>query len=223
MSRGSAADYWAMAALLFVLGAHFLMCLMPEVSADGIAIHLTVPMHVAAHHSWHFDVSQTSWAVMPMAAEWCFTTLYLLGGEYAAKLLPFVCLAISCILIVHLCGWVATRSTSLLIAAVYAATPVVQLITGSMFTDMLWATFLLGAAVLLVHWTEWRDTAALPLAGILLGAAMATKLIALSFLAPCLVGCFSTVTAGSAVSIAKASLRWRWPSPWARRSPPRRT
>jgi hypothetical protein len=187
VSRSSAADYWAMAVLLFVLGAHFLMSLMPEVSADGIAIHLTVPMHVAAHHSWHFDVSQTSWAVMPMTAEWCFTTLYLLGGEYAAKLLPFVCLAISCILIVHLCGWVATRSTSLLIAAVYAATPVVQLITGSMFTDMLWATFLLGAAVLLVHWTEWRDTAALPLAGILLGAAMATKLIALSFLAPCLV------------------------------------
>ena len=59
-----------------------------------------------------------------------------------------------------------------------------------MFPDMLWAGFLLGAAVLIVHWTEWRDAAALPLGGILLGAAMATKLIALSFVAPCLAWVF---------------------------------
>lgn len=180
------ADYWATAVLLYVMGAHFLMSLKPEVSADGIAIHLAVPLHVAMHHFWHFDVSQASWAVMPMTAEWCFTTVYLLGGEFAAKLLPFVFLVISCIQIVFLCARVAPRAAALLVAAVFAATPVVQLITGSMFTDMLWSTFLLGAAVLVVHWTEWRDTAALPLAGILLGAAMATKLIALSFLAPCL-------------------------------------
>jgi hypothetical protein len=185
-TRRTAADYWAMALLLFVLGAQFLMCLKPEVSADGIGVHLVVPMHVAAHHSWHFDVSQITWAVMPMTAEWCFTTVYLLGGEFAAKLLPFVFLALSCILIVLLCRRLVSRPVALLIAAVYAATPVVQLITGSMFTDAIWAAFLLGAAVLMVHWTEWRDAAVLPLAGILLGAAMATKLLAISFVAPCL-------------------------------------
>jgi dolichyl-phosphate-mannose-protein mannosyltransferase len=181
----TAADYWAMALLLFVLGAQFLMCLKPEVSADGIGVHLVVPMHVAIHHSWHFDVSQISWAVMPMTAEWCFTSVYLLGGEYAAKLLPFVFLVICCVLIVLLCRRLVSRPVSLLIAAVFAATPAVQLITGSMFTDTVWAAFLLGAAVLIVHWTEWRDAAVLPLAGILLGAAMATKLLALSFVAPC--------------------------------------
>ena len=184
------ADYWAMALLLYVLGAQFLMSLKPEVSADGIAVHLVVPMHIAAHHSWHFDVSQISWAVMPMTAEWCFTTLYLLGGEFAAKLLPFVFLSISCILIVLLCCRLAPRPVALLIAAVYSATPVVQLITGAMFTDTLLASFLLGAAILIVHWTEWRDAAALPLGGILLGAATATKVTALSFVAPCLAWVF---------------------------------
>ena len=104
------ADYWAMALLLYVLGAQFLMSLKPEVSADGIAMHLVVPMHMAAHHGWHFDVSQISWAVMPMTAEWCYTTLYLLGGEFAAKLLPFVFLSISCVLIVLLAGgWPRAR------------------------------------------------------------------------------------------------------------------
>ena len=179
-----------MALLLYVLGAHFLMSLMPEVSADGVAIHLTVPMHMAVHHFWHFDVTQFSWAVMPMTAEWCFTTVYLLGGEFAAKLLPFVFLCISCILIVLLCRRVATHAAALLMAAVYAATPVVQLITGSMFTDTILAAFLLGAAVLIVQWTEWRDAAALFLSGILLGAAMATKLTALSFVVPCLAWVF---------------------------------
>ena len=186
----TAAGYWAMALLLYVLGAQFLMSLKPEVSADGIAVHLVVPMHMAAHHSWHFDVAQISWAVMPMTAEWCFTTLYLLGGEFAAKLLPFVFLVISCVLIVLLCRRLASRPVALLIAAVYAATPVVQLITGAMFTDALMAAFLLAAAVLIVHWTDWRDPAVLPLAGILLGAAMATKVVALSFVAPCLAWVF---------------------------------
>ena len=185
-----AGEYWAMTLLLYVLGAHFLMSLKPEVSADGVAIHLTVPMHMAVHHFWHFDVSQFSWAVMPMTAEWCFTTVYLLGGEYAAKLLPFVFLSINCVLIVLLCRRVATRTAAMVIAAVYAATPVVQLISGAMFTDTLWAAFLLGAAVLILHWTEWRDAAALPASGILLGAAMATKLVALTFVAPCLAWVF---------------------------------
>src|SRR5262249_2911292 len=58
---------------------------------------------------------------------------------------------------------------------------------GSMFPDMLWVAFLLGGAVLIVHWTEWRDITALPIVGILLGAAMATKFVALSFVAPSLV------------------------------------
>ncbi len=190
IGTGSIPGYWAMVVLLYVLGAQFLMCLKPEVSADGLAIHLVVPMHMAAHHFWHFDVTQISWAVMPMAAEWCFTTCYLLGGEFAAKLLPFVFLCLSCVLIVSLCRRLAPRSAALLIAAVYAATPAVQLITGSLFTDMIWAAFLLGAAVLIVHWTESREAAALPVAGILLGAAMATKLLALSFLAPCLAWVF---------------------------------
>jgi MFS family permease len=166
------------------------MSLKPEVSADGIAVHLVVPMHMAAHHSWHFDVAQISWAVMPMTAEWCFTTLYLLGGEFAAKLLPFVFLIISCVLIVLLCRRLAPRSVAMLIAAVYAATPVVQLITGAMFTDTLMVAFLLAAAVLIVHWTDWREAAVLPLAGILLGAALATKVVALSFVAPCLAWVF---------------------------------
>ena len=183
-------EYWAMALLLYVLGAHFLMSLKPEVSADGVAIHLTVPMHMAVHHFWPFDVTQFSWAVMPMTAEWCFTTVYLLGGEYAAKLLPFVFLCITCVLIVLLCRRVATPTLAMVIAAVYAATPVVQLISGAMFTDTIWAAFLLGAAVLILHWTEWRDAAALPASGILLGAAMATKLVALSFAAPCLAWVF---------------------------------
>lgn len=189
-SRKATGEYWAMALLLFVLGAQFLMSLKPEVSADGIAVHLVVPMHVAVHHGWHFDVSQISWAVTPMTGEWCYTTLYLLGGEFAAKLLPFEFLVLSCILIVLLSRRLVSLPVSLLIAAVYAATPVVQLITGAMFVDMIWATFLFGAASLILYWTESRAPAVLPLSGILLGAAMATKFIAVAFLAPCLMWVF---------------------------------
>ena len=187
----TAADYWAMALLLYVLGAQFLMSLKPEVSADGIAVHLVVPMHMAAHHFWHFDVSQISWAVMPMTAEWCFTTLYLLGGEFAAKLLPFRLphhqLHPDCAPLPP-AGATAGGPAD---CSRLRRDPVVQLITGAMFTDTLMGQrFSLAAAVLIVHWTEWRDAAVLPLCGILLGAAMATKVVALSFVAPCLAWVF---------------------------------
>src|SRR5262249_18634280 len=152
---------------------------------DGIGLHLAVPMHIAAHHSWHFDVSQLTWAVMPMTAEWCFTSVYLLGGEFAAKLLPFVFLCASCVLIVRLCRRLVSLPVALLIAAVYAATPVVQLITGAMFTDTIWDAFLLGAAILIIDWTVSRERSPLLLSGILLGAALATKFVGLSFIAPC--------------------------------------
>jgi len=201
----SAAGYWVLVLLCNVLGAQFLMCLKPEVSADGIAMHLALPAHLAYWHSWHFDVTRVTWAVLPMAADWCFGTLYILGGEFAAKLLPLVFLAVNCILIARICRTAATTNAAMLLAAVYAATPVTQLTTGALFTDNIWLAFLLGAGVALLEFSEGGDAAYLVLAGLFLGSSLSTKLVGLAFVLSCIAAMFL-----SARTRADWSTRPRW-------------
>ncbi|HEY2845412.1 MAG TPA: hypothetical protein VGJ09_17245, partial [Bryobacteraceae bacterium] len=74
----------ALAVLLFVLVAHLLAALKPEVSADGLSMHLALPMAVARDARWAFDFRLNSWAVMPNGADALYAALYRLGGEHAA-------------------------------------------------------------------------------------------------------------------------------------------
>ena len=49
-------EYLALSLVLFFATVYLLAALMPEVSADGLAMHLAIPGFVANHHYWHFDV-----------------------------------------------------------------------------------------------------------------------------------------------------------------------
>ena len=70
------------------------MALKPEIGTDGLAMHLAIPMNIAANHRMTFEPARFLWAVMPMGADWAYSIVYLLGGEYAAHLLNFAMLAI---------------------------------------------------------------------------------------------------------------------------------
>jgi 1,4-dihydroxy-2-naphthoate octaprenyltransferase len=74
-------DALALAAFLFVLLAHWLVALLPEVSADGLAMHLTIPMAVEHNRLWSFDFRQYAWALMPMGGDWAYTAVYLLMAK----------------------------------------------------------------------------------------------------------------------------------------------
>lgn len=162
-------EHLALGALVFVMLAHWLAALQPEVGADALATHLVVPSTVAMSHKWTFDVNDHLWAVMPMGGDWCYTMVYLPGGEAAAKLLNFSFLGAIVLLL-------ASRG-SLMTAALFAATPIVQLVTGSLFVENVWALLTLGALISLAG-------GRLYLTFILLGAAGATKFGALLFFIP---------------------------------------
>jgi hypothetical protein len=166
----------ALGALTFVLLAHWLVALEPEVGADALAMHLVVPSSIATFHHWAFDFKNHAWALMPMGGDWCYTVVYMFGGEPAARLLNFAFLLSIAVLL-------ASRG-SLLIAALFAATPIVQLVTGSLFVENLWALLSLGALISISLYRENRRAPYLYLTFILAGAAAATKFGALSFLVP---------------------------------------
>ncbi|MEZ5353373.1 MAG: hypothetical protein R2762_12110 [Bryobacteraceae bacterium] len=107
------------------------------------------------------------YATMPLGANWLFTAAYLPGGEMAARLANFGALGLTAALIRN-----CTRSN--LAAALYVSTPVLELVTGSLFVENTQAAFALAAAM-----------AGGPVRGaLLLGAAMMIKLSSLTFVAP---------------------------------------
>ena len=166
-----------LAALLSVLLMQWLVALKPEVSADGLAMHLTIPAMIANSGRFAFDFQQYTWALMPMGGDFAFTAAYLLGGEAAARLLNFAMLCVTVAIVYRVSQRWLSPSRAALAAALFASTPLVQLVTGSLFVENVWAALILSAALAL-----WSGE--LTAAGILLGAALATKVGTTAFLAP---------------------------------------
>lgn len=186
-SRSEAAG---LALLLFLLMAHWLVALRPEVSADGVSMHLALPMAVAHDRQWTFDIDRYTWALMPAGGDSVFTAAYLLGGshggEAAARLTNFALLALMAAMVAQASRqWLGlSAGRAFLVAALFASTPLVQLVTGSLFVENVWAALILGASFELVRYWEKNRAADLSIAGALFGAALAVKLIAALFLAP---------------------------------------
>lgn len=171
----------ALAVLLFVLIAHLLAALKPEISADGLSMHLALPMAVARDAGWAFDFRLNSWALMPNAADGMYAAVYVLGGEHAAHLLNFAFLVLICLLIATTARRLAFQSVSpslaWLIAALFASTPLVQLVTGSLFVENVWAAMILAATLALLR----SDVVT---AAVFVGSALAVKVIAGAFAVP---------------------------------------
>lgn len=195
--------------LTFVLLLHWLAALEPEAGADGLAVHLVVPSSVALDRQWAFDVTKHLWAVMPMGADWCFTAAYLLGGEAAARLLNLAFFLSLTVLLLSIVGKWLPLAPALLTVTLFAATPLVQLVTGSLFAENLWALLALGALLSLSRYREGGPDARLYLAFVLLGAAVSTKFGALAFLPPFILISLWTLFRGprteSAAAIAKTA------------------
>jgi hypothetical protein len=181
------ADRAAFAVLVWVVAAHWFAVLKPEASADALSIHLAVPANIAAHHAMTFEPSRFVWAVMPMGADFSYSIVYLLGGECAARLLNFaILLMLAGLLYAAICRSVPPAAAYLLLA-LFLTTPMVQLVTGSLFVENLLAALLLGMMTAIWRFGETGETRFLYLASALGGTAMATKAGAAVYLAFALV------------------------------------
>ena len=174
----------AAALLVFALATHWLMALKPEISADGLALHLAVPANIAAHHQLTFEPARFIWSVMPLGADWIYSIVYQLGGEAASRLTNFaMLLAIEAMLYGVARRWLS-RAAALLVTALFATTPMVQLVTGSLFVENLQCALILALLAAIWQLGETGDRRSLFAAAILAGGACSTK-----FGAIVLVGC----------------------------------
>ncbi|MEO8097308.1 MAG: hypothetical protein ABI811_06360 [Acidobacteriota bacterium] len=174
----------SLAVLLFILLAHFFVALKPEISSDGLSMHLALPAVVADQAIWPFDHMHAIWSLMPAGADALYTGVYLLGGELAAKLLNFAFLGIVVALLVEAGRRWVSPSLTFLGAALFVSTPLVQLVTGSLFVENVWAALVLAATLALLRHFDSDDGRELLLVAVLSAAAVAVKLIAAAFAAP---------------------------------------
>jgi hypothetical protein len=176
--------YVALAAAGFPLLCHLLVALKPEMGTDALAVHLMLPAWVSFQHVWPFDFRHLSWALTPLGADWCYTAVYLLGGEFAARLLNFALLAVVSGLVYTGARRHVAPPLALLAAGLFASTPLVQLVTGSLFVENLWAALLVGIVLALDRFHSTVEPRWLYAAAVLTGASLATKFGSLAFAIP---------------------------------------
>ena len=170
----------AFAMLAFVLVAMWLIALKPEVSADGLATHLAIPIDIALHHFYTIDFHEFIWALMPVGTDLTYSVVYSLGGEYAARLLNFAVLAGLALLLFRAATSFVSKPLAALLTALFLSTPVVYLVSGSLFTENFVAFTALGAVVSLWRFHETRATRYLMLTAMLAGTSISLKFGALA-------------------------------------------
>ncbi|HUE20083.1 MAG TPA: glycosyltransferase [Bryobacteraceae bacterium] len=173
----------AFALLVFVLGMHWLIVPQPESSADGLAMHLAIPVNISLHHVFTYLPGHILWSVMPMGGDWCYTMVYLLGGEFAARLLNFAMLLLVEALLYRAARRFVSPAIGFVILALFASTSLVQLVTGSLFIENFLAAMVLGMATALWRFGDTGQRRYLYTAAVLGGTALATKLGGMAYVA----------------------------------------
>ncbi len=171
----------AFALLAFVLCIHWFAALEPETSADGLSMHLAISVNIAAHHAMTYRPDLFLWSVMPMAADFTYAAVYLLGGEAAVSLFNFaLMLCLAALLYSANRRWLP-RAGALTVTALFVSTPLVHLVTGSLFIENFTAVMILGMMMALWRFHETGQRRLLLAAAALAGAAASAKLGACVF------------------------------------------
>lgn len=165
------------ALLGYLFLAYMGFVLLPETGHDALAMHLFVPAQVANKLYWDFDVTRHIWAVMPLGADWAYTVAYLIGGEFAARLLNFSFLLVSTS-ILYLLGLRESdsKSAASLIAILYLSTPLALLETNSLFIENALALMVVSVFAALINYRKFPNSCWIMAFAICLAGAMAIKL-----------------------------------------------
>ena len=176
---------WLDVAIGVVALVYFVVALMPELGFDSLVTHLFVPAHLALRHQWGFDASTYVWAVMPMLGDWIFSMGYMLAGETAARLINVGFIFILGWLIRDMVLWAGgTLVGARWAILIFLSTPLTFTEGSSLYIDSIWASFTIAGAFALLKAcsASGKPRVEIPVAGLLLGAALAAKAVTFTIL-----------------------------------------
>jgi 4-amino-4-deoxy-L-arabinose transferase-like glycosyltransferase len=164
---------------------YFSVALMPEMGADALAMHLFIPGHLLSRHEWGFDVTTYVWAVLPMMGDWIYSIGYMLAGETAARMMNVGFIFVLCWLIRDLVIWAGGNAVGARWAILlFLTTPLTFTESSSLFIESIWTSFIVAGSlsVFKLLQSDNDQSAHLPVAGFLLGAALAAKAVTFTIL-----------------------------------------
>ena len=170
-------EYLNFALFAFILIGLLICVLLPQVNSDAVVAHLAIPSQMAIDHAWSFDVARYLYAVMPAGAAWMITPAYLLGGEYAARLLNFGFYVLTTLLIFTAARRFLSAGTAWLVVVIFASTPLFQLETGNIFSENIWVALLFGGAIAMDRFRATGEARYFLMTGLLAGASIAVKVL----------------------------------------------
>jgi hypothetical protein len=176
---------WLGVAIVVVALVYFVVALMPEVGFDSLAMHLFVPGHLALRHQWAFDARTYVWAVMPMLGDWIFSIGYVLAGETAARLINVGFIFIICCLVRNIVLWAGGSAIGGRLAVLlFLSTPLTFTEGSTLFIESVWTSFVVAGALAILSScsSSGKPRFELPVAGLLLGYALAAKAVTFTIL-----------------------------------------
>ena len=176
---------WLDVAIGAVALVYFAVALMPELGFDSLAMHLFIPAHMALRHQWGFDASTYVWAVMPMLGDWIFSMGYLIAGETAVRLINVGFIFILGGLLRNIVLWAGGTALGARWAVlIFLSTPLTFTEGSSLYIESIWASFVLAGALSVLNacTTSGKPKFELPVAGLLLGCALAAKAVTFTIL-----------------------------------------
>ncbi len=126
----------------------------------------------------------------PCRGNWVYTILNMIGGEKAARLVNVTMLLIIGSIIHKLVEWAGGDRVGGGIAVIlYLATPLTYLESSTLFIESVWTALLLAGVFEFLKFLLDSDVdrGSIPLAAILLGSAMATKVLTVTVIIPLLI------------------------------------
>lgn len=167
--------------LLFSIALNVIVACKPELGVDALTMHLWIASYIVDFQQWHYDVYQGGFALMPIAGDLAFSIAYMLGGEYAARLINLSFILILAGLIYQFITPMVGAFVSKLLLSAYLTLPAIGLISGSLFIEHFWALmifspFLLATSGDINFFVKWA------FATLLISLAMATKVMTVFFI-----------------------------------------
>ena len=176
---------WLDLVIALVALVHFSVALMPEVGHDALAMHLFIPGHLFSRHEWGFDVTTYVWAVMPMMGDWIYSIGYMLAGETAARMMNVGFIFVLGWLIRDLVIWAGGNAVGIRWAILFfLTTPLTFTESSTLYIESVWTAFVIAGSLSvfkLLH-SNNDQLEYLPVAGFLLGGALAAKAVTLTIL-----------------------------------------
>jgi hypothetical protein len=171
-------DLLGFALAAFIPLAHLIgAVVLPQANADATTVHLAVPTIVALKHYWSFDVERFAFGVFPIGMSWMILPSYLLGGEFAARLLNLCFFIATSLLLFSVVRRYVSAGAAWLLIALYASTPFFLTENGNIYVENLWVALLFGATFAVWRFKETGQERYFLLAAALAAASLGVKVL----------------------------------------------